>query len=227
MRIRTIKPEFWSDEKIGKLSRNARLLFIGLWSIADDFGVARSNLRWINAQLFPYDHLSIKNLRTWLSELLNLGFIEEFSSKDETYFNIKHFKNHQVINRPSKFRNPEPPILTEDSVNTHGTLNDGSGIGIGTGNGKGGVMEVGGESEGRKEEPKVNSLSLSKEGNKKEPTQVIELVAESLGIPKKDNHLHEWFVKEQASIIKKHGFEFAEKMDWIGYVKQHYLGLRA
>ena len=30
-RIRTIKPEFWTDEKIIELSLPARLLFIGLW----------------------------------------------------------------------------------------------------------------------------------------------------------------------------------------------------
>ena len=38
-RIRTIKPQFWDDLKIGRLSRDARLLYIGLWNFADDLGV--------------------------------------------------------------------------------------------------------------------------------------------------------------------------------------------
>ena len=37
-RIRTIKPDFWSDEKIVELTPWARLLFIGLWNFSDDDG---------------------------------------------------------------------------------------------------------------------------------------------------------------------------------------------
>lgn len=37
-RIRTIKPAFWTDEKIQNLSNDAALLFIGIWNFADDFG---------------------------------------------------------------------------------------------------------------------------------------------------------------------------------------------
>lgn len=33
-RIRTLKPECWQDEKIGQLSRDARLLFVGLITMA-------------------------------------------------------------------------------------------------------------------------------------------------------------------------------------------------
>jgi len=31
-RIRTIKPEFWTAEQVMELSRDARLLFIGMWN---------------------------------------------------------------------------------------------------------------------------------------------------------------------------------------------------
>ena len=37
-RSRVIKPEFWSDEKLARVSREARLLYIGLWSTCDDAG---------------------------------------------------------------------------------------------------------------------------------------------------------------------------------------------
>ena len=42
-RIRTIKPEFWEDEKLANFSFAARLFFIGLWNIADDQGVFKNN----------------------------------------------------------------------------------------------------------------------------------------------------------------------------------------
>jgi hypothetical protein len=37
-RIRTIKPEFWTDEKIVECSFEARLMFIGMFNFADDKG---------------------------------------------------------------------------------------------------------------------------------------------------------------------------------------------
>lgn len=55
MRIRTIKPEFWVSESMGRLSRDARLIFVGLWSLADDYGRFRADPRLIAGQLLPYD----------------------------------------------------------------------------------------------------------------------------------------------------------------------------
>jgi hypothetical protein len=54
-RIRTIKPEFPQSETVGKLSREARLLFILLWTIADDEGRARAASRMLASLLYPYD----------------------------------------------------------------------------------------------------------------------------------------------------------------------------
>ena len=37
-RIRSIKPEFWDDRKLAKrASRDARLLYIALWNLADEW----------------------------------------------------------------------------------------------------------------------------------------------------------------------------------------------
>ena len=41
-RIRTIKPEFPQSESMGRVSRDARLTFILLWTMADDAGRLRS-----------------------------------------------------------------------------------------------------------------------------------------------------------------------------------------
>ena len=41
-RIRTIKPEFPQSETIGRLSRDARLLFLQLFTLVDDAGRARA-----------------------------------------------------------------------------------------------------------------------------------------------------------------------------------------
>jgi hypothetical protein len=54
-RIRTIKPEFVESESVGKLSREARLLFILLWTFVDDAGRARASSRLLTSRLYPYD----------------------------------------------------------------------------------------------------------------------------------------------------------------------------
>ncbi len=54
-RIRTIKPEFWEDEGVAALSRDARLLWIATWNCADDEGILRWTPDYIKAQVFPYD----------------------------------------------------------------------------------------------------------------------------------------------------------------------------
>ena len=121
---------------------------------------------------FLTHNLSTKRLQKWLDELTGHGFIMPFEGNGESYFHIKHFKRHQVINRPSKFRNPQPPSITEDSVSTHGIISDGSGIG--SGNGKGMEVEVEARFEGKPEEeqPKVNPSFLfkGKEETKTEKT---------------------------------------------------------
>ena len=54
-RIRTIKPKFWDDTKIGRISRDARLLYMGLWSFSDDIGVVIGDTIWLKSKIFPYE----------------------------------------------------------------------------------------------------------------------------------------------------------------------------
>jgi hypothetical protein len=38
-----IRPEFWEDSKIAKLSDKAKLLYIALWNFADDYGLLQND----------------------------------------------------------------------------------------------------------------------------------------------------------------------------------------
>jgi len=55
-----IKPKFWDDAKIGRLTRDARLLYIGLWNFSDDIGVVIGNSIWLKSKIFPYDQIQIQ-----------------------------------------------------------------------------------------------------------------------------------------------------------------------
>jgi len=54
-RIRTIKPEFFTDSKTGTLSALAAKVFIGLWCHADDYGVVPFDLLELKAKILPYE----------------------------------------------------------------------------------------------------------------------------------------------------------------------------
>mgnify|MGYP000103035265 CR=1 FL=1 len=140
-RIRTIKPEFWTDERIGELSIPARLMFIGLWNYADDEGRFEVSPKKLKIWIFPYDEISAEEVWNYFEELLATGLVIEYEIEGRIYYCIKNFKKHQRINRPSHSKLPPPPEISkqfsensvnthtqfsEYSVNTHGELNEDS-----------------------------------------------------------------------------------------------------
>jgi hypothetical protein len=125
-RIRSIKPEFWSDEKIVELDPVARLFFIGLWNFADDNGNLVKSVKRIKMQVFPADVIDCSEL---IDSLSTHGLLIEYAVNGEKFLHIKGFRKHQVINRPSKTTLPEPPkngVLTEHSL-TEGKGKEGKG----------------------------------------------------------------------------------------------------
>jgi len=129
-RIRTIKPQFWTDEKIGKLPIGARLLFIGLWNLADDEGIVLWNASYIRGQLFPYDvKITMVSIKQWMDHIasLKLVVVLEDAQKNKYGF-IRAWHKHQVINRrqPTDHQDILAMIANTDSLNNHGTLNDDS-----------------------------------------------------------------------------------------------------
>jgi hypothetical protein len=135
-RIRCIKPEFWDDQKMATISRDARLVYVGTWSHSDDHGVCRANPTFLKNKIFPHEEIPIEQFSGWLKELKMLKRIKPFSMNGESYFYLPHFKNHQRISHPSQTRYPSPPssflkeILVEDSGGTpesSGGIPEGSG----------------------------------------------------------------------------------------------------
>lgn len=111
MRIRTLKPEFWSSEAIAAIPRETRLTFIGLWSYVDDNGVGRDNPRLIVAALFPLEADPLETLATVsrdLATLAKLGRITRYSVGGRSYLAVRNWDEHQKIDKPGKSRYPEP-----------------------------------------------------------------------------------------------------------------------
>lgn len=132
-RIRSIKPEYWSDEQVASWPMVSRLAYIALWNEADDEGRLRANLLYLKGRMFPYD--ARLDLAAVLEPIIASGKMILYSADGQSYAWLPRFEEHQVINRPSKSRLPGPPPATETapelpahepSVNTHGALSEDS-----------------------------------------------------------------------------------------------------
>jgi hypothetical protein len=105
-RIRTIKPEFPQSETIGSLSRDARLLFIQLWTIVDDEGRARAASRMLASLLYPYDDDAVGLIGAWLDELELASCIRRYEVDGSRYLEITQWRKHQKIDKPSVSKLP-------------------------------------------------------------------------------------------------------------------------
>lgn len=101
-RIRTIKPEFWTDEDLSEVSEAACLLAIGLLNYSDDEGYFNANQKLIKAAIFPIREQS-GSIPVLMQELSSAGYISLFSGADgKIYGLVNNFSKHQVINKAKK-----------------------------------------------------------------------------------------------------------------------------
>lgn len=129
-RIRTIKPEFTESETIGRLSRDARLLFVQLWTFVDDSGRARAASRMLASRLYPYDDDAAGLIDGWLDELEREGCITRYEVNGSRYLQVSKWADHQKIDRPTVSKFPPPPCARVDNNDdSASTREDSRGVG--------------------------------------------------------------------------------------------------
>lgn len=95
---RYIKPDFFKDEDIAELEYWVRLLYIGLWILADKEGRLEYRSKRINVELFPYDKV---NIELGLKELMknksnsNKPYIYIYEDKGNSYIQIINWHKYQ------------------------------------------------------------------------------------------------------------------------------------
>lgn len=105
-RTRQLKHDFFLNEELSKLRPHARLLFAGLWLLADREGRLKDEPGKIKAQLFPYESLDIDKLLKELSE----GFIMRYEVGGKRLLAIPSLVVHQKIHPNEKASElPAPP----------------------------------------------------------------------------------------------------------------------
>ena len=91
-RARNIKPGFFANEDLAECEPLARLLFAGLWCLADREGRLEDRPKRIRAELLPYDSCDADDL---LNQLQARGFILRYSHGEGRFIQVLKFDSHQ------------------------------------------------------------------------------------------------------------------------------------
>lgn len=119
-RIRSLKPEFWADRKLARAaSRDARLLYIGMWNFADEHARLRADPAYLRGAILPYDDLTLDEIDAFVDELEACGRLTRYAADDELYLHIPTLPKHQrleAVKVPSRLPEPPAQIGTNESV---------------------------------------------------------------------------------------------------------------
>lgn len=133
-RARNIKPGFFDNEILGELPALTRLLFVGLWCLADREGRLQDRPKRIKKELLGYDDVTADDVDNMLQQLHDNDFIQRYEVAGEKYIQVINFLKHQ--NPHCKEQGSVIPAPGEDM-----------GLGVVTGNHVKGRTETAGNSQ--------------------------------------------------------------------------------
>lgn len=117
---------------MGKVSREARLLFLLLFTVVDDGGRTRAASRLLASLLYPYDEDASDLITGWLDELEHEGCIQRYLIESATYLQITKWRDHQKIDKPTPSKLPAPPQIRDKSCSPR---EDSRNVVVGSGSG--------------------------------------------------------------------------------------------
>ncbi len=107
-RKRMIDPNIWQSEDFSKLSTLGKLVFIGLFSLADDEGRGRCNPVFLKSTLFPYEEgIRSADIDKTLSEISSNMSVVFYSCDGSNYYSLLSWNTFQKIDRPTTSKIPE------------------------------------------------------------------------------------------------------------------------
>lgn len=124
MRARNLKPGFFRNEELAELPMAARILFQGLWCLADREGRLEDRPKRIKADVLPYDDCDVSELLDGLTEH---GFIVRYTIAGTGYIQVVNFLRHQ---RPHQNESASeiPPMDVPVAPETEGHEADGEAL---------------------------------------------------------------------------------------------------
>lgn len=131
-RMRSIKPEYWADQKLTLLPRDVRLLYVALWNFADEEGRMQGDTRLVKSWCFPLDDdVTAAVIDKWLGLLADAGKLVRYEVDGSDFLYLSKLSAHQKLDPRLESRHPAPPDPDSTPVHTNqpvrtGVENEGS-----------------------------------------------------------------------------------------------------
>jgi hypothetical protein len=108
-RDRKVPSDFWTWEAVIDCAAMTRLLFLGLWNFADDFGVQPLRPRTIRMQVFPGDPIDNEQVHAMIDELVTRGLLRIYAVDEMDYLEIVDWRRVQRVGKRARRRYPGDP----------------------------------------------------------------------------------------------------------------------
>jgi len=122
---RMLHANIWESVQFTSLSRDARLFFIGLITIADDDGRFKANCSLLRSKIFPLDEeVTTKDVAKLLEETVNAGLISTYKIEEETFGVHPNWEKYQTLRADRKKDSSIPPPPSIEAIATKRQPND-------------------------------------------------------------------------------------------------------
>lgn len=97
------------SESLGQCSRDARLTFFYLLTVADSHGRMRDNARELLAGTYPDDeNVTAEMLGCWVDEIVHSGVLHRYEVDGRTYLHFPKWDDYQKLRNRGASRLPNP-----------------------------------------------------------------------------------------------------------------------
>lgn len=215
-RARNIKPSFFTNDDLSETNPLARLLFIGMWTIADFKGCFEYKPKRLKVQLLPYDECNIEQL---VSDLEKSGFIAIYTVQGQNYIKVLNFTKHQNPHKNERESGSEIPDIDQQDIILEGNTLESNNLQN---------IEINREQDGT---DRADSLNLIPDSLNLIP-EVISDVVEKLASPKRkpktqkttvpenfgiSDQVREWAISKNFGDLEQHLEYFTAKAAANGY----------
>ena len=109
-RKRMIHPDLWADEEVGRLSRDARLLWIAMFSLADDEGRGSASIPYLRRAVFGFDDdVTQEMVARWCGEIASIMRSIQFYQVDgRELYALLNWDRFQRVDHPIPSVIPSP-----------------------------------------------------------------------------------------------------------------------
>ena len=119
-----ISPSIWESDSFSDLSDLAKIVFISLFSHADDEGRGKAKASYIRSITFPNDeNRRDADIKKALSEIALHMSVQFYKIGGIEYYVMTNWNDYQTINKPTKSKYPPPPFVGEGgAIHSDGKL---------------------------------------------------------------------------------------------------------